>query len=185
MNQYSGKYQEALIEAIRDNGGLIRGVFERYDGDAVSSIEFNLDHAGSIHFFVEGSEYNSPSDYIRDYFERYGALGNSNAADPATAVLGGSYHIFRRMNVLFKSVQQNMEQVMELYGVDMSKSPTTSKSRSQRKSKVSAHIPARKGIFQKHGDDILFKLAKIHGRDQVCRDADDMTVIQFELKYGI
>lgn len=185
MKQYAGKYQEALIEAIRDNGGLIRGVFERYDGDAVSSIEFNLDNAGGIHFFVEGSEYNSPSEYIRDYFERYGALGNSNSDEPATAVLGGSYHVFRRMNVLFKSTQQNMEQVMETYGIDMSKNPTTSKIKTPRKPKASAHINARKGIFQKHGDDILFKLAKIHGRDQVCDDADDMTVIQFEIKYSL
>lgn len=184
MKQYSGKYQEALVEAIRDNSGLITGVFERYDGDAVSSIEFNLDHAGGIHFFVEGSEYTSPSDYIRDYFERYGALGNSNAADPATAVLGGSYHIFRRMNVLFKSVQQNMEQVMEAYGVDISKNPSTT-TKVPRKAKSKSNIPARQGIFEKHGNDILFKLAKTHGRDQVCSDADDMTVIQFELKYSL
>ena len=184
MKQYSGKYQEALIDAIRDNGGLIRGVFERYEGDEVSSIEFNLDTSGSIHFFAEGSEYSSPSEYIRDYFERYGALGNSNSDEPATAVLGRSYHVFRRMSVLFKNIQQNMEQVMEAYGVDMSKNPSTT-TKVARKTKSKSNIPARQGIFEKHGNDILFKLAKIHGRDQVCSDADDMNVIQFEIKYSL
>lgn len=185
MKTYTGKYQEALLEAIRDNGGLIRGVFERYDGDVVSSLEFNTDQDGSIHFFVDGSEFLSPSEYVRDFFERHGSLGNSNSDEPATAVLGGSYHIFRRMNVLFNSVQQNMEQVMELYGIDMTRNPLSYTPSKPRKPKVAPNLPARTGIFKKHGDDILFKLAKNHTRDQVCADADELTVIQFEVKYGL
>lgn len=182
--KYTGKYQDAITQALIDNGNKITGWFERYDGEVVAPIEFSLFN-NQITFTADGKEYSSPSVYIKEFFEKFGSLGNSNSEEPATAVLGGSYHVFRRMIVNLSS-GKTMEQVMETYGVDMTRNPDDyAPVKREFKKRLTSDMHARIGIFQKYGNDILRELCKTWDKTEVCNDADYLLLGQFEEKYGL
>ena len=182
MLEYTGRYQEALIEAIEATGNALDGVFVRDNGDVLSGFSFKLTPGKEIRFSVDGNEYNSPSDYLKWFQSKYGGL--HDAVDPSYDVLGGSFHVYRKMLVELAGVgKRTMEQILETYGAELEKGSVVTKK--VKREKITANMHAREGLFKRYGNNILMELSKIHGKDQVCKDADYMLLGQFETKYGL
>lgn len=180
MSKYQGYWEDEIKEFVSLHGNSIRGYFEHEDGHKVCDVEFYVDNFGKLHFVADKVEYTSPSAAVVEM-----APSDVGPATAAFKVLGGGFHIYKKLMLDINEQRASLEEVLNDMGIDISRNLKGTPTGTGRWYNFE-QLPARKSIFDLYGKKIGVELiTKGFKREHIMQDLDKLSMSTFREKYKL
>jgi len=179
-SEYQGYWENEISEFVSIHGNQLHGHFIHENGSKVCDVLFYIDKFKKLHFEAAGVEYTSPSAAILDM-----APVGINAATAAFKILGGGFHIYKKLYLIINEEKASLEDILNDMGIDISRNVKGKPTGFGRWYNFE-ELPARKSIFDLYGMKIGVELmAKGFNKNLIVADLDLLTMSDFRKKYKL